>query len=599
MWTTRPSASWRVVSPSCGGTARDEGYERNVVRPGGLHVDIERDPFGHPERITRRDSEGATAATHHAVHDAHGRLCKTIEPDRGATVIGRDIIGNVTWTVMGAPFDDATACQHAEAHASGQRVDRTYDAHNRLATVSYPDGVGNQARLYTPDGRLRRITTYNARAGDMAYNAYLWNARRLLVDESITHSGETWHLQTAFDRNGHATTLTYPNRTAVGLVPNALGHPTRVGSDATGVRWHPDGALARFTYGSGIVHETTRNRRGLPERRRDAVGGTVLFDESLDYDAHGHVGAISDGLPGASGDRDLRHDAAGRLVEAASPLFGTASYAYDVLGRPTRVAIGGPHARTHQFCRDQRGHLTNVKSVDCAHGPSVIGLAYDAAGYPVRTNAQTFRYDAGHRLREVAGLEDYAYDGHDRRLRATSLQGLGTVRSQYDHAGRLMWQSDGRDGLGKLHLYLGSRLIAIREQPLIGGTAAIRYLHVDAQGTPVVETDHTRATVRRNAYEPFGKWIESTPGSQAPDGVGFGGDVMDRVTGLRYTPRGHVHPVVPVRFGACGWMCGGQKIPTSNSVLARSQWLAPCATLVSLFHGQDAMPCGPATSDWE
>jgi hypothetical protein len=67
-----------------------------IVHPGGLHVDIERDPFGHPERITRRDSEGATAATHHAVHDAHGRLCKTIEPDRGATVIGRDIIGNVT-----------------------------------------------------------------------------------------------------------------------------------------------------------------------------------------------------------------------------------------------------------------------------------------------------------------------------------------------------------------------------------------------------------------------------------------------------------------------------------------------------------------------
>jgi hypothetical protein len=49
------------------------------------------------------------------------------------------------------------------------------------------------------------------------------------------------------------------------------------------VRWHPDGSLARFHVRQRHrPRETTRNRRGLPERRRDAVGGIVLFDESLD-----------------------------------------------------------------------------------------------------------------------------------------------------------------------------------------------------------------------------------------------------------------------------------------------------------------------------
>jgi hypothetical protein len=113
-------------------------------------------------------------------------------PSGGATVIGRDIIGNVTWTVTGAPCGrHGRRASTPRPMPAGNASIAPTDARNRLATVSYPDGVGNQARLYNA-GRAAapHHDLHNARAGDMVFNAYLWKARRLLVDESITHSGE-------------------------------------------------------------------------------------------------------------------------------------------------------------------------------------------------------------------------------------------------------------------------------------------------------------------------------------------------------------------------------------------------------------------------
>jgi hypothetical protein len=91
--------------------------------------------------------------------------------------------------------------------------------------------------------------------------------------------------------------------------------------------------------------------------------------------------------------------------------------------------------------------------------------------------------------------------------------------------------------------------VAVREQAMTGGIAITRYLHVDAAGTPVAETLPDRTLLRRSEYEPFGKLLNRPE----TDGVGFRGEVMDRGTGLRYAPKGHVHPMLPGFFGACGW----------------------------------------------
>ncbi len=62
---------------------------------------------------------------------------------------------------------------------------------------------------------------------------------------------------------------------------------------ASNARYYPNGALAQFTYGNGIVHTLTQNARQLPSR---SVDGSVL-DLSTAFDANGNVAAITDNTP--------------------------------------------------------------------------------------------------------------------------------------------------------------------------------------------------------------------------------------------------------------------------------------------------------------
>src|SRR5690606_20886173 len=156
------------------------------------------------------------------------------------------------------------------------------------------------------------------------------------IDWSITHG---------YNTNGHLSTHGYPGGLSVAYAPNALGQPTQAGSYATGVSYHPNGAISQFTYGNGIVHTLAQHARGLPDRSIDAHGITKFLDDGYDYDGNGNVAGISDGATGRNqrGNRTMTYDGLDRLTGVVSPMYGStnATYAYDVLDNLTRVHIGG------------------------------------------------------------------------------------------------------------------------------------------------------------------------------------------------------------------------------------------------------------------
>lgn len=497
--------------------------------PEGTVIEIPKDAFGKPTLVQQRNGDGTVALQRRYVYDGAHRLCKTIEPETGSTVMGYDGAGNPSWQAAGLDLPSLT-CDHGVAWNSGRAVLRNFDQRNRLLSLVFPDGRGTQTWVYAPNGLPTRITTDNAPGAEQVINSYAWNARGLRTGDAVTQPGRyTWTVGTTHDRNGHADTRSYPNGTVVALAPDALGRPTRAGNYAYDARHHPNGALQSFTYGNGITHTVEQNVRGLPERRRDVHGGTPVFDESYDYDANGNLAAISDGLSGARSDRTMAYDGQDRLVRVDSPMFGTAAYAYDALDNLASVSIGGTNARVHHFCHDAHWRLTNVKVGGCG-GASVVGLGYDAQGNVANRNGQAYDFDYGNRLRVAAGIESYRYDGHGRRVQATSLQGKGDIVSQYDADGRLMWQHDGRDGQGKVYLHLADRLVAIREQPHTGGAATVKYQHTDLLGSPVAVTDPARTVLQRSEYEPYGAVLNRP----AQDGVGYTGHVSDAQTGLVY-----------------------------------------------------------------
>src|SRR5690606_5176095 len=128
---------------------------------------------------------------------------------------------------------------------------------------------------------------------------YLYNRLRQPVSERLQVGTVDWTVQYAYSPGGHLAAITYPDSHAVAYAPNALGQATQAGTYATGATYYPNGALAAFTYGNGVVHQMTQNERGLPERSVDALGATAILDDSYFYDANGNVQAIDDAMTGS------------------------------------------------------------------------------------------------------------------------------------------------------------------------------------------------------------------------------------------------------------------------------------------------------------
>lgn len=71
-------------------------------------AEIVRDPYGKSMAITRRDSAGTLALTRTYAYNDYQELCRVVEPETGATLMGYDAAGNLAWSASGLPA--STAC---------------------------------------------------------------------------------------------------------------------------------------------------------------------------------------------------------------------------------------------------------------------------------------------------------------------------------------------------------------------------------------------------------------------------------------------------------------------------------------------------------
>ncbi|MBB5767285.1 RHS repeat domain-containing protein [Xanthomonas euroxanthea] len=466
------------------------------------------------------------------VYDEYQRLCKTIEPETGATVVDYDAAGNISWTASGLSLPDAQSCNREEALASGRVVLRTYDVRNRLSWLSFPDSNGDQRWTYTPDGLPARIeTTTTDGGGNTVVNTYEYNRRRLLTSEG-TAGWTSWSVGYSYDANGALASQLYPSSLSVDYAPNALGQPTRVGSYATGISYHPNGAIAQFSYGNGVVHSMAMNARQLPAMVSDSGAQQYQYQ----YDANGNVSTILDQTLGDAYSRTMEYDARDRLRVAASPSFGGSGahrYTYDAQDN-LRTHVTGD--TSYEYYYDGANRLTNLMNV--ATGASVVGLSYDVQGNLSNKNGQAYTFSQGNRLRSVANKEWYAYDGYGRRVIAC---GSAACNYQlYSQLGQLLYTQDARNGINTDYIYLAGSVVALRTRPAAGGAETVTYQHTDALGSPVATTNAAGEVVERTHYEPYGAAIGKTV-----DGVGYTGHAMDGGTGLIYMQQRYYDPTIP------------------------------------------------------
>ncbi len=247
-----------------------------ISHPQTAYTHITRDVFGKPTVLRRSNSSSPTGGTvtldRSYTYNSYQQLCRAVEPETGATLMGYDGAGNLKWSSAGLPSTQACEANGTTTAVAARRVDRTYDGRSALRTLVFAGGIGNQTWTYTPDNLPASITTNNTSGGTVVTNTYGYNKRRLLTSESVKRgAAAAWAIGYSYNGNASLATLTYPSGLAVSYTPNALGQPTQAGTYATGVTYFPNGAIKQFNYGNGVVHTLTQNTRGLPLRSTDCT----------------------------------------------------------------------------------------------------------------------------------------------------------------------------------------------------------------------------------------------------------------------------------------------------------------------------------------
>lgn len=515
-----------------------------ISHPEGAYTHIQRESLGKPMQLRRSNSASATGGTlavdRTYAYNTHEELCRVVEPETGATLMGYDAAGNLTWSAAGLPASQACEPNGTSAAVLARRSTRQYDAMNRMVALGFPDSNGNQTRSYTPDGLLASITTLNDGGANSVVNTYTYNKRRLLRAETSGIPGwYNWNIFYDYNANGDLALLTYPTGLVVNYAPNALGQPTQAGSFATGVQYYPNGAIKQFTYGNGLVHTMVQNARQLPARSTDSGGA---LDHEYGYDQNGNVLSTIDHVDGL-GSRWMAYDGLDRLTDAGSVVFGGDHwhrFTYDQLDNLRSWKLAGVKDFGQYVYTNNR--LSQIKTTA---GSVLHNLSYDAQGNRSKKDLINYGFDFGNRLRSVTGgpaSEHYRYDGHGRRVLAWTP--AGSKLSMYSSSGQPIYQQSDPKALMIDTIYLGGSVVAVREGAYTGGHV-VKYQHTDALGSPVAESNQSGVVTNRISYDPYGGLISGTVGS-----VGYTGHVMDPGTGLTYMQQRYYDPASGIFLSA-------------------------------------------------
>ncbi|WP_026096990.1 RHS repeat-associated core domain-containing protein [Ideonella sp. B508-1] len=514
----------------------DKAVLASLSGPEGLNLSITRDAFGATTSMTKNGTSAGvtTSVTRNYVYDGYHQLCKTVEPELGATVQDWDAAGNLAWRSGGVSLTSTGSCDTASVPAA-QKISYGYDARNRLTSTTFGDSSPAITRTYTDDGLIATLSTsaYPGRNNATSWT-YTYNNRRLMTKESLSYSSAVYDLSWGYDANGNVSALTYPDGALVNFNPNALGEPTAVNSRVSGATYWPNGAVKSYTLGNGITHTVSQNVRGLPSQITD---GSVLSDQ-YSYDANGNVLGITDLIDGSS-TRTMQYDGLNRL-KTANGIWGSGSYTYDVQDN-IRSSTVGSRVLTHSYDA-ATNRLTGISGT----GDGLpYGYTYDANGnINNRTGygtQQTFAFDLGNRINTASSggttTSTYSYDGNGRRVEAWNNADSTTQSYVYDHTGVLRFQRIWTSGAKNdtKYLYLGNRLVT---EVNSAGT----YTHEDALGSPVARTNDSAALISKTRYEPYGN-VASGFVPTKPDNIGFTGHVFDSNTGLVQMQQRYYDPI--------------------------------------------------------
>ncbi|MFL9903448.1 DUF6531 domain-containing protein [Paraburkholderia fungorum] len=395
------------------------------------------------------DAKGNTTVN---VYDGHDRLYRTHYPLDGQPGMGdSNNYEQYTW--------DANGNLIALKKRDGQTINQSYDVLNRLATRTFPGGVGDVQYSYDLRG-LRTASQYSDGSHTIT-NSY--DGLGQLTQTSA--AGRT--LRYTHDSAGNVTDTAWPDGFHVTTQYDSYGRPTQMLENGTQ-------NLAKYTYDA-------LNRR----TQVDLGNGTRT---ELVYDNQGWLS-------------NLNH----RFASHAEDWL--ASFTRNQLGEVKRsVTIHEYAIPPMMYGGNFRTNALNQYTTAWGNSP----LTYDRNGNVTAQSIWTYSYDLDNRLKTASrnGINaTLGYDPEGRLVRLT----YSNVDTNLLYDGQNLAAAYDAAGTMKYRYVFGPGVDAPLVQYEGAGTNAKMYLYADHQGSIVSSANAAGATRDSVKYGPFGETTGSVP----------------------------------------------------------------------------------------
>ena len=399
-------------------------------------------------------------------YNGFGFLTQLNSPDTGITqYTDYDLAGNLL----------------AKVDARGVVINYTYDALNRIKTVTFPSAPEKNITYFYdetntsgfPNAGIGRLTRIVEASG--IETSWIYNDLGQIVRDIRTIGGQSFNVQYEYDLAGTMTKIIYPSGREVEYIQDSLSRTQRIRTRKTSadswivladnVNYQPFGPVSAFTYGNGLAFAQSYDLHYRPDVIQTLDGTTDL--QALDYgfNDNNELSEILD-LVNADNSKSFDYDGNIRLIEAAGP-YGIKSYDYDDVGnRVLRATAASPvsenYAETYTIADDS--NRLNAVSAAGTGGQNAT-YVYDEVGNITNDGQYGYDYDVRGRLSRVfQGANTIArYDYNAISERVSKTIGSDTRYFLYGLTSKLIAETDIDGGISKEYIYLGDRLLSIVE----------------------------------------------------------------------------------------------------------------------------------------
>ncbi|MGH9908886.1 MAG: RHS repeat-associated core domain-containing protein, partial [Pyrinomonadaceae bacterium] len=556
--------------------------------------------------LTKTDQAGRVTTF---CYDAANRLTSAIDPAQKTTVFEYnarsqqtavvdainqryefvyDPLGRVTQEKKGTATKsfvyDGAGNRTQRADYNGAITNYSYDALNRLTTISYPD---TSSATYGYDV-LSRLTTATSPTGTVTI-AYDNRSRVSSVTDVF---GQV--VSYLYDANSNRTQLSLNAATSATYQYDAINRLTQLTDNAslnTTFAYDATDKLTSRTLPNGVV--TTSQHDGLDRLTRltHAKAGNTLADFQYQFNPVNNITQMIDN----AGAHNYTYDTRDRLTAATHPNQTNESYTLDDVGNRTASHQGSSYgyqafnrlvaANGATFGYDTNGNLTSRTEASGSwtygwdyenrlkqaskSGGVIVTYSYDALGRRVQrassaSGTTKFAYDGADVLRDLDGsgatITDYLNGpGIDNKLRETA---AGTVSYfATDHLGTTRALIDASGGIT-------STLTHDSYGHVTSGSAPSRYTYTSRESDSDTGLMHYRA----RSYDPQqGRFISEDP-IELEGGLNLyqyvGNNPFSLVDPLGLQKRRAPDPNEDRKYNCMGWGLGYR------------EWIVPGSTIL-------------------